>query len=144
MSKLEEIKKLRETVEAEKKVLNKKCKESFTEVVKEIFTTYPKLKSFAWRQYTPYFNDGEPCEFSVHSDSDCISIDGADYYDYPNPEDTELTEEEVNVVASAVEELLNAIGEDTLEEMFGSDSEILVKKEDGEIIIEDDYYGGHD
>lgn len=27
----------------------------------------PAVIEFGWRQYTPYFNDGEPCEFSVHS-----------------------------------------------------------------------------
>lgn len=26
----------------------------------------PTIVEFGWRQYTPYFNDGEPCEFSVH------------------------------------------------------------------------------
>jgi hypothetical protein len=25
----------------------------------------PDIHSFGWRQYTPYFNDGEPCVFSV-------------------------------------------------------------------------------
>jgi hypothetical protein len=27
----------------------------------------PTIIEFGWRQYTPYFNDGEPCEFSAHS-----------------------------------------------------------------------------
>lgn len=26
----------------------------------------PTITEFGWRQYTPYFNDGEPCEFNVH------------------------------------------------------------------------------
>ncbi|WP_033307382.1 hypothetical protein RFN58_07095 [Streptomyces iakyrus] len=26
----------------------------------------PAIVEFGWRQYTPYFNDGDPCEFSVH------------------------------------------------------------------------------
>lgn len=26
----------------------------------------PTIEWFGWRQYTPYFNDGEPCLFSVH------------------------------------------------------------------------------
>ncbi|MFF5790231.1 hypothetical protein ACFY8P_35325 [Streptomyces sp. NPDC012693] len=25
----------------------------------------PTIVEFGWRQYTPYFNDGEPCEFSA-------------------------------------------------------------------------------
>lgn len=26
----------------------------------------PTIIEFGWRQYTPYFNDGDPCEFSAH------------------------------------------------------------------------------
>lgn len=26
---------------------------------------YPTIVEFGWRQYTPYFNDGDPCEFGV-------------------------------------------------------------------------------
>ncbi|UJV42037.1 hypothetical protein [Streptomyces sp. AMCC400023] len=26
----------------------------------------PTVTEFGWRQYTPYFNDGEPCTFSAH------------------------------------------------------------------------------
>lgn len=26
----------------------------------------PTITEFGWRQYTPYFNDGDPCEFSAH------------------------------------------------------------------------------
>ncbi|MGP4084148.1 hypothetical protein [Streptomyces sp. KR55] len=26
----------------------------------------PTIVEFGWRQYTPYFNDGEPCTFSVY------------------------------------------------------------------------------
>lgn len=26
----------------------------------------PTIVEFGWRQYTPYFNDGEPCTFSAH------------------------------------------------------------------------------
>lgn len=26
----------------------------------------PTIVEFGWRQYTPYFNDGDPCEFDVH------------------------------------------------------------------------------
>lgn len=27
----------------------------------------PAIIEFGWRQYTPYFNDGEPCTFSVYT-----------------------------------------------------------------------------
>lgn len=27
----------------------------------------PGVRRFGWKQYTPYFNDGDPCVFSVHT-----------------------------------------------------------------------------
>lgn len=36
----------------------------------------PTIKSFGWRQYTPYFNDGEPCEFTVHAALSVLLYDG--------------------------------------------------------------------
>jgi hypothetical protein len=47
----------------------------------------PTMKAFGWTQYTPYFNDGDPCTFSVHqpwfltvNDPDPDDLD--DEYDY--------------------------------------------------------------
>ena len=40
--------------------------ELIREAFKEFFQNYPNVKSIWWEQYTPYFNDGEPCEFSRH------------------------------------------------------------------------------
>lgn len=33
---------------------------------KDLFVTYPEVESVYWNQYTPYFNDGDPCYFRVH------------------------------------------------------------------------------
>lgn len=43
----------------------------------------PTIVEFGWRQYTPYFNDGEPCTFSVYglwvrTDAD---VDVDDWYE---------------------------------------------------------------
>jgi hypothetical protein len=46
------------------------------EMVSEIFEDYPDLESFGWRQYTPYFNDGDICEFSVNNDHYSILLNG--------------------------------------------------------------------
>lgn len=32
----------------------------------EFFAKYPQVRAITWTQYTPYFNDGDSCEFSVH------------------------------------------------------------------------------
>lgn len=33
---------------------------------KAFFTKYPNIDAIRWEQYTPSFNDGDPCEFSRH------------------------------------------------------------------------------
>ncbi len=54
----------------------------------------PEIDEFGWRQFTPYFNDGEPCVFTasdfwvrtVHdpnADRDDLLV--ADYYNYVHP-----------------------------------------------------------
>jgi hypothetical protein len=42
----------------------------------DIFKRNNKFKSFSWTQYTPYWNDGDTCEFSAHTDY--IYIDDAE------------------------------------------------------------------
>jgi len=76
-AKQEEIKKLKkEMVEASNKI--------FTELTKEIFVEHPKVKSFGWTQYTPYFNDGDTCYFSVHTDYIYINGESADESNWIN------------------------------------------------------------
>lgn len=55
-SKMEEIKELKETYQ-------KELQEKFEPLFLEIFNSYPKITGFSWTQYTPYFNDGDTCEF---------------------------------------------------------------------------------
>lgn len=33
---------------------------------KDVFEKFPELRSIQWTQYTPYWNDGDVCHFSVH------------------------------------------------------------------------------
>ena len=42
------------------------AQEMFKEVTKEVFEKNPVITAIIWTQYTPYFNDGDPCKFSVH------------------------------------------------------------------------------
>jgi hypothetical protein len=42
-----------------------RMKTAFNDVFKTFFEQYPEITAVAWNQYTPYFNDGEPCVFSV-------------------------------------------------------------------------------
>lgn len=64
-AKLAELKVKMEALTAELKV---SYKDGLREAAEDIFAAHPHLEAFAWRQYTPYFNDGEPCEFGIHAD----------------------------------------------------------------------------
>lgn len=43
------------------------AQELFKETTKEFFDGSPAITAVVWTQYTPYFNDGDTCEFSVNS-----------------------------------------------------------------------------
>lgn len=44
----------------------KKLRAGLKDVFKEFFEKTPEIKTIRWTQYTPYFNDGEECVFSVN------------------------------------------------------------------------------
>jgi len=76
---LEELKAMKEEFAELKKTHLEKSKVMFTNICTKLFEKHPKLESFGWRQYTPYFNDGEECTFSAHVDEP--DINGTDGYD---------------------------------------------------------------
>lgn len=39
---------------------------SFNSIIQFWFGQNPEVKAIVWEQYTPYFNDGEPCVFGVN------------------------------------------------------------------------------
>jgi hypothetical protein len=69
--------------------LNRKMKEKSKELMKEAFRDFFEkyeevVECVFWTQYTPYFNDGEACEFSVHdlfirlkNDDDACDYEGS-------------------------------------------------------------------
>lgn len=70
MSKLEEI---TSAIADHQTALQKQVKEfetklqgMFKEIVTEFFNEAPEVGLVTWTQYTPYFNDGEECTFSVN------------------------------------------------------------------------------
>ena len=76
-----QIAKGKEEISKIKTELREKLRNNFHGLTKELFQTFPELKSIGWKQYTPYFNDGDTCTFSANTD--CISING-EYVDDSN------------------------------------------------------------
>jgi len=62
------ISKLEKDIEKLKAKLAKDTALLFKTGFAEIFKKNKKLKSFAWTQYTPHWNDGDTCEFGANKD----------------------------------------------------------------------------
>jgi len=84
-----------------------------------LFEKYPDIESISWTQFSPYFNDGEECTFSVHNDF--IDIDGT--------VDSTLAEEEFS-------DLLKSIPDDFYEDLFGNHVRVILLK-NGKTIVEE-------
>lgn len=58
---------------------SKEGKTAILETANEIFEKHPSLAGIRWCQYTPYFNDGEPCEFDLYDLEVLVKPTGAEY-----------------------------------------------------------------
>lgn len=101
---------------------------------KEVLAKHPTVQSFAWTQYTDYFNDGDPCNFHVHAEDELIEINGRDWRSKQ-----ELTEEEA-AVQRAVADILAEWDEYDMEEFFGDHKKIVVTADE----IHVNSYSNHD
>jgi len=87
---LDKLDSLIAAIKAAKKLFRKQAEESFKEVAKELFVLAPEVKTIRWCQFTPYFNDGEECVFSVsepyfsNADPDQLSSEGELREEYPS------------------------------------------------------------
>ena len=72
--KLEEIKSLREKY---LQSLSDSFESVLLSMTKELFELDHKVKGISWTQYTPHFNDGDPCTFSVNEVELCLSWEDA-------------------------------------------------------------------
>lgn len=63
---IEKMKGLVQQVEDLREQMKEGGKDALADGAQELFAKYLQLKQFGWNQYTPYFNDGDACEFSVN------------------------------------------------------------------------------
>jgi hypothetical protein len=83
-----EHKSLQDQINALNAQMREKSKDLMKEAFREFFTKYDRVvENVYWTQYTPYFNDGEACEFSVHDtfillkgDEDACEYEGSSLY----------------------------------------------------------------
>lgn len=119
-----------------------KAQAVFREMTKELFDANPGIKAIVWTQYTPYFNDGDTCEFRVN-DLYFTNAEGEDLDDVSAWGDYEGDNEDVRVfstwemkknqfsgvdskVANEFESMFNSNEmQDILEEMFGDHVQVV-------------------
>jgi hypothetical protein len=151
MSLKEEMIKIR----AERGALSQKIRamagEVFASEAKTLFETHPVLASFSWTQYTPYFNDGSPCEFGAHTDYVTVTdIDGNEQEDVSawsvryyaergtDWEGKPYTPSALDLAAAAACDFLAEFETEDYLMMFGDHTKVTVYR-DGRVDT-DDYY----
>lgn len=145
MTSSDKIEALKTRIAGLQEQLRTESKSAFTEGSKDFFERYPNLDSFGWTQYTPYFNDGEPCEFQVRADNDWdLRINGerpgeSDQWEYiPGTyEKTHIAHPELHDVADELSEFIYAIPEEAMKSMFDDHVTVTVHRS-GE--VETEYY----
>lgn len=115
------------------------ARKEFESSISTIFELIPTLKYITWNQYSPYFNDGDECVFSVNEVYAMSFIPEETSWEYePETEDDfvvysyskeqgKLTNEEF----TAIKALISFIGvnEDLMEDLFGNHTTVMVTAE---------------
>jgi hypothetical protein len=126
---------LKEEMEAIIKKMEERGREAFKAGSAQLFNGNPDLVSFSWTQYTPYFNDGDPCEFGVNSYLDIEFSDGTfleEWTDYSSKYEEEANEGQ-RVTADAAYELVSAIPENVMKTLFGDHVKVTVFRDRVEV-----------
>lgn len=156
MQNLEEIQQVLDDLNTELNQLKKKFQEKTQSIFKkafiEFFNNNPEVTAIGWRQYTPYFNDGDTCVFSCYAsyawvtnakDYDLVSfgeydgdenedgvwIDDADYGDL----NTKLIPPGVAQNIQNLRAILEKIDDDIYLQMFGDHVKVVATREGFEV-----------
>lgn len=138
------FKELVEKQSALKKQYREEGKKLFSVLVKEFFDKFgDEVKAFAWTQYTPYFNDGEPCTFGIN---DIWHITNKAYERIKTDEERDLLEESIyewdecsgdddNKLSENANAIFNEIttfiyqNDEIIQELFGDGVQVTCTKE---------------
>lgn len=117
----EQIKKLREESAALVKPL-----------LQQFITDFPEVRQVRWTQYSPYFNDGEACVFSLHTFGFYFEGDDLDdsvyeheIYRYEDFDKKEVCSPETFSACCELERQLRQV-EGELESLFGDHAQVTV------------------
>jgi hypothetical protein len=75
---MEAIRNLKKQLDDTREEMVKLGRDALTAEFKRIFEEWPEIEGIRWTQYTPYFNDGDPCVFHVNGSYVKIGDEGGD------------------------------------------------------------------
>lgn len=135
---LDQINKQLAEFETKKSLLYKALRKDLFEVFRPVFDTHIGVDEFSWDQYSPYFNDGDECVFSVRADSDyALKVNGVSVDDYEDdPNSFEITPEGAWQAAEMASDIIYSLPEDFLREMFGNHVTVAVHR-DGKMVTKE-------
>ena len=132
---MEELNQLRTRMNDLRQEMTNIAKENLPLEFKRYFDIWPEAEAFRWTQYTPYFNDGDPCVFRVNSPYVKIGEEGGDddegyleKYDFEDDTKRNRMQE--------VEDMLNSC-EDVLQYLFGDHCQVTIWRDKNEATVEE-------
>lgn len=106
---------------------------------KEILEEHPDIVNISWIQYTPYFNDGEPCEWSCQEPELTVIIDNSEV----EIDSWDIDKDKYKSFKPAYKKILeiyNLIPESVQKNILGNDVKVIISS--GKLEIED--WNDHD
>src|SRR5579872_2884278 len=128
-----------EELRTKMETIRQQMKDAAGQVIREglrsLFDQHPQLTCVGWKQYTPYFNDGDECIFSVHTSEP--EINGVDpwYADESDYENCGLSDEEVATISEDASNILNCLDKEDFRALFGDHCRVTIYR-DGEAEVE--------
>lgn len=126
------IKELTEKLSKVHAEIQKLGKEAFVEVYKPLFEKHSNVESIRWTQYTPYFNDGESCEFGVNDIELYSSKDGK----YHDAWSLKYYKSDLAELANKFSELHTSIDDKIFSTVFDDHVQVTISR-DGNIEVEE-------
>ena len=131
------LKAVTKKADAAQKALKKELQAAFNEAAQAFFVQAPDGTTLTWCQYTPYFNDGDPCEFAVNT-PDIVVGEKEELIDHnfrwgEHDDSDKLTpevKEQVEYLAGFIE-----TEEDLMESLYGNGYKVFLSK-DGASVTE--------
>lgn len=130
----ESLKEIAKIIEDAKKTVKEKSQEALKASFKELFDAHPTILGLRWTQYTPYFNDGEPCRFSVNEPYAKFVDTAEDAGDYGDGFDIiPWRKEDQSDATRAIDDLFGLIAQDVMLESFGDHAKITATRDGFEV-----------